>query len=162
MRLASALAAALALACSRTGGPVHVTSVRAASGAVTGPLSEAGLDDAALEREARAALERAGFRMGEGARAHRAQVDLASVRLAPPETSGAAVRVEVSVEIELTPVEPGRDTSSREIGTAAIPLRGGDPAAAWTSALAGAARHAAEGLAIGFAAEAKSDRKSVV
>lgn len=156
MRLASALAAALALACSRTGGPVHVVSVRAAAGAVAGPLREAGLDDGALERAARAALERAGFRMGEGARAHRALVDVASVRLAPPAAAGGAVRVEVSVEIELTPVEPAGAPSSREVGTFAVPLQGGDPGAAWTSALAGAANDAAEGLALGFAAAAKS------
>ena len=155
MRIAPALAVALALGCSRTGGPVHVASVRVASGAVDGPLLEAGLDDAALEREARAALGRAGFKMGEGARAHRAEVDVASVRLAPPAAPGAPARVEVSVEIELTRAEAAGG-SRREVGTLAAPLGGSDPAAAWASALAGAAKEAAERLALGFAEEAKT------
>lgn len=161
MRLASALAIAVGLACSRTGSPVHVTAVHVTAGAVAGPLREAGLDDAALEREARVALQAAGFRMGEGQRAQRARVDVSSVRLAPPATAGAPARVEVSVEIELTPAGADGGASTREVGTAAVPLQGGDPSGAWTSALAGAAKDAAEGLALGFAAESKSTRAIV-
>ncbi len=155
VRLALVLALAAALACSGGVKSVHVTSIVLADGAAPGPLREAGLDDAAIEGAVREALLGAGFRFGEGSRAHRARVDVPSVRLAPPVAAGTSARVEMSVQIELAPAELGKGVPVRETGTAAAALKGGDPRAAWLSAVAEASRHAADGLAIAFAEESK-------
>jgi hypothetical protein len=134
---------------------VHVVSVRLADGALAEPLREAGLDRAGLEGAAREALAAAGFRLGEGKRPVRARVDVLSVRLAPPATSDGAPRVEVTVELELTPAAEGAPPASRESATQAAPVGRGGPGPAAREALAAAARRAAEGLAIGHAADAK-------
>jgi hypothetical protein len=146
-------AAALLLAggCDRGAGPIHVTSVRAADGALAEPLREAGLDAGALEASAREALTAAGFRLGEGKRPHRARVDLVGVRFAPAQP-GAAARVEVAVEIELSPAEDGAGTTARETGAGTAALAGPRPAEAWRAALAEASRRAANGLALAAAA----------
>jgi hypothetical protein len=113
---------------------VHVVSVRAPDGVVTPALREAGIDAGTLEDAARAALRGAGFVLGSGKRPYAADVGLASVRLAPPNASGGAVR---------------------EAGTAAAPLSAGTPLAAARAALAQAAQRAAEALMLGFAEERK-------
>ncbi len=144
-----------ALACSRGAGSVHVTSVGLADGAAAGPLREAGIDDPAIQSAVRAALRDAGFRIGDGARPHRARVAVPSVELAPPSAAGAPARIEISVEIELAPVELGVGVPARESGTATATLRAGSPREATLAAFAEASRRAAEGLAVAFAEEAK-------
>jgi hypothetical protein len=159
VKLAAALALAAAGACSRGPAPVHVIAVRVGDGAVTPPLREAGIDEAALDDAARAGLRAAGFASGEGGRAYRAEVGVASVRLAPPNASGGAPRVELTVEIALSPAEPGGGGAARETGTAAAALTAGEPSSAWRSALAQASRRAADALALAFAEEAKPAEK---
>lgn len=160
---ALAWTAALALACSSGPGGVHVISVRASSGILAEPLREAGVDEAVLDGAAREALRAAGFALGEGSRPHRAEVKVVAVRLAPPETPGRAPRVEIAVEIGLSPTAgPGAGgAGAREIGTAFAPVAGGTPAEAWRAALGEASRLAAEGLALAFAAESKSPEKVI-
>jgi hypothetical protein len=148
-------------ACSRGPGPVYVVSVRVADGAVTPPLREAGLDEAALDDAAHAALREAGFRLGEGARPYRAELSVASVRLAPPNASGGVPRLEVSIELALSPAKPGEGGAIRETGRAAASLEGGDPAAVSRTALADATRRAAESLMLAFAEEAKPVAKLI-
>lgn len=162
VRLTLALTLALlAAACSRGAAPVHVTSVRIAGGNVVEPLREAGLDDAAVAAATREGLAAAGFSLGNGGRPFRAEVDVAGVRLAPPDAAGGPPRVEVAVGIELAPAEPGRGSARRETGSGAAPLEGADPRRAWRAALALAARDAAEGLALGFAEEEKPLKKLI-
>jgi hypothetical protein len=148
-------------ACSRGPGSVHVASVRVVAASLAEPLREAGLDEAALQAAAREALQAAGFRAGDGSRPHRAEVAVAGVRLVPPESPGAPVRVEISIEVALAPAEPGKGGAVRELGTAAVPLSGGDPGTTWKAAVQGAMRQAADGLALAFAAEAKSSEKLI-
>lgn len=151
--LAALAALALAAGCRRGAPPVEVGSVRVAESALAGPLGEAGLDAAALEKATREALARAGFRTGAGAGARQARVDVLSVRLAPGATGP---RVEVTVEIDLGAGEDGKSGgSAREAGTGSAPLAGAPPAEAWGAALRAAAGRAAEALALGFAEEAK-------
>ncbi len=149
--LAAAAALLLGGACSRGPGPIHITSIRAGEGAQAEPLREAGLDAGALEISAREALGAAGFRLGEGKRPHRARVDLVGVRFAPAQP-GAAARVEVAVELELSPEESGDGTTAREAGTGTATLSGPRPAEAWLAALGAASRQAADGLALAAAA----------
>lgn len=149
--LGVAAALLLAAACSRAPGPIHVISVRAADGVPAAPLREAGLDLAALESSAREGLAGAGFQLGEGSRPHRVRVDLLAVRFAAARP-GAPARVEVTVELELSPAEDGPGTSARESGTGSATLAGPRPAEAWRSALGAAARRAADGLAQAAAA----------
>lgn len=156
MRILLALALAALAACSRGPGSIHVRSVRVADGAVTPALREAGIDEPALDDAAVAALRGVGFTLGEGSRPYVAEVSVASVRLAPPNASGGAPRVEISVELSLAPAQPGQGGTARETGTAAAPLTGGDPAAASRSALVQAARRAAESLMLAFAEEGKT------
>lgn len=152
--LAAALVAALAGGCDRRQRSVNIVSLRVAQSALAEPLSEAGLEPAALETAARGALSAAGFAMGDGPRPRRARVEVVSVRLAPG--GGAAPRVEVMVEIELSPVEDGKAGGAvRETGTGSAPLGAAAPAAAWRAALGSASREAAEALALGLAEEAK-------
>lgn len=149
--LAAVAALLLGGACSRGPGPIHVTSVRVGDGDLAEPLREAGLDAGALETAAREALGAAGFRLGEGRRPHRARVDLVGVRFAPAQP-GAAARVEVAVEIELSPEEGGEGTTAREAGIGTATISGPRPAEAWRSALGVASRRAADGLALAAAA----------
>lgn len=149
-----ATAALLVAACSRGPTPVHVASIRLAGGAVPAPLREVGVGEGILEGVARAALRDAGFRLGDGARPHRARIDVLEVRLLAGAASGAA-RAEVTIEIELAPSD-GADGARRETGRAAVGL--GDarvPQEAWLAAVGQAARRAADGLALSFAEEAK-------
>jgi hypothetical protein len=145
----------LAGACSRGPGTVHVVSVRVTAASLAEPLREAGLDEAALDAAARGALQAAGFRVGDGRRPHRAEIAVAGVRLAPPASREGSPRVEIQVEVALSPAEPGKGGALREVGSAAVPLSGGDPRAIWKAAVEGAARQAADGLALAFAEEAK-------
>jgi hypothetical protein len=135
--------------------------VRITGGNVVEPLREAGLDDTAVEAATREGLAGAGFFLGEGGRPYRAEVDVAGVRLVPPEAPGGPPRVEVAVGIALTPAAPGNGSARRETGSGAAPLASGDPRAAWRSALALAAREAADGLALGFAEEGKPLQKLI-
>ncbi|HEY6005943.1 MAG TPA: HEAT repeat domain-containing protein [Anaeromyxobacter sp.] len=154
--LAAPLVLASLAACTRGPGSIHVRSVRVAEGAVTPALREAGIDEAALDDAALAALRGVGFTLGEGARPYLAEVSVASVRLAPPNASGGVPRVEVSLELALAPAQAGQGGTVREMGTSAAPLTGGDPAAASRAALVQAARRAAESLMLAFAEEAKT------
>lgn len=152
----SAVAAAVAAlllgaACDRGPGPIHVTSITVGDGGLAAPLREAGLDAGALEASAREALTAAGFRLGDGKRPHRARVDLVGVRFAPAQP-GAASRVEVAVEIELSPAEDVEGVTARETGAGTAALAGPRPAEAWRAALAVASRRSAEGLALAVAA----------
>jgi hypothetical protein len=132
-----------------------VASVRVAGGTLAGPLREAGLDAATLESAALAALQAAGFRAGAGERTYRARVDVLGVRLAAPETEGGGPRVEVAVEITLAP-EPGLHAPLlRDSGTGQAAVGAEGPGEAFRRAVAAAARDAAEGLALGVAAEEK-------
>ncbi len=162
MRLTLALTLALlAVGCSRGAVPVHVTSVRIAGGNVVEPLREAGLDDAVVGAATREGLAAAGFSLGQGARPFRAEIEVAGVRLVPPDAPGRPPRVEVAVGIELVPAEPGRGSARRETGSGVASLAGGAPREAWRSALALAARDAAAGLALGFAEEGKPLQKLI-
>jgi HEAT repeat protein len=163
VRLSLALSLALlGAACSRGPAPVHVASVRIAGGNVAAPLREAGLDDSAVEAASREGLGAAGFSLGQGGRPYRADVDVVGVRLVPPDAPGGPPRVEVAVGIELTPTEAGNGGGGRrETGSGTAPLAGGDPRAAWRSALGVAARQAADGLALGFAEEGKPLKKLI-
>jgi hypothetical protein len=157
LQAVAAVVVLAATACARRG-PVHVESVRVAQGALAGPLREAGVDEATLEAAAREALAGAGFRLEPGgARTYRARVDVLSVRLAP--RAGGA-RVEVALAIELAPVKADAEILA-ETGVAEAPLAGGTPATAWRTAVKGAARQAAEGLALGLAEDRKSDAQLV-
>jgi hypothetical protein len=138
-----------------------VAQVRLAGGNLAEPLREAGLDDASVVAAAREGLAGAGFSLGKGGRVWRAEVDVAGVRLAPPELAGGAPRVEVAIALELAPAEPGRGGARRETGTGIAPLAGSDPRAAWRQAVALAARDAADGLALGFLEEGKSVEKLI-
>jgi hypothetical protein len=145
----------LASGCHRSPKPVHVASVQVAGGAVSETLREAGLDRPVLEAATLSALQAAGFRAGAGERTYRARVDVVGVRLAPPDGASAGPRVEVGIEITLEPegdrpLPVLRDTGS---GIAAVGQAG--PAGAFRQAVAAAARDAAEGLALGVAAEGK-------
>jgi hypothetical protein len=153
---ALAALAAAAAGCSRGPAPIHVASVRLAEGALAEPLREAGLDRDGLESAARDALAAAGFRAGEGRRAVRARVDVLSVRVAPP-LPGAdrALRVEVTVELALEPAAQGGPDAAREAATSAAPIGPGGPGPAARDAFVAAARRAADGLAIGYAADQK-------
>lgn len=158
-RAALALAAlAAAAGCGRSRGPVEIASIRVAQGALAGPLREAGLDDAALESAAREALAASGFRLvSEGSRAWRARVDVHAVRVA---AAAGRPRLEVVLAIELGPPRAGAGEPVVEsgFGTAAA---AGEPAAAWRQAVAAAARHAAEGLAVAFAEGRKGESQLV-
>lgn len=153
--------ALLLVACSRGPAPVHVLSVRVVGGTLAEPLREAGVDEAAMEAAARAALSEAGFRLGEGARAHRAEASVSSVELLAPGASGGAARAEIAIELALTPAEPGRGGARREEGTGAVALSGVDPREAWGAALRDAAREAAASLALAFSEEAKTDEQVI-
>jgi hypothetical protein len=144
----------LTAACSRSPPPVHVVSAAATAGTLAGPLREAGIDVPALEEATRDALRRAGFVLRDGPRPHRAELTVVALRLAPPAIAGAPPRVEVTVEIALAPVEPGRDGPLRVGGTGATALHG-DPGEASRSALTEAARGAAAELALALAADGK-------
>jgi len=162
------VAAALAAGggCRRGPKPVHVASVRVAGGALAEPLREAGLDAASLEAAALAALQAAGFRAGAGERTYRARVDVVAVRLAPPEAEASGPRVEVAVEITLLPEAGHRAPTLRDTGSGLATVGPGGPGEAFRQAVASAARDAAEGLALGVAAEEKpvdqvlADRRS--
>jgi hypothetical protein len=119
-----------------------------------GALRETGLDDDAVAASARAGLSGAGFAIGEGKRPHRAEISVTAIQLVPPESRAASPRVEVAVEIALSPAEPG-GAVARESGTAAVAITGGDPRDAWRTAIQRAARQAADGLALGYAEEGK-------
>jgi hypothetical protein len=153
--LATALLLLALAGCARGPAPIHVASVRVADGALAEPLAEAGLDAPALEAAARAGLSDAGFRLGEGKRSTRARVDVLAVRFVPPDPRDGIPRVEVAVELELTPVGTEGPEVAREVGTATAPLGPRGPGGAARDALGLAARRAAEALAIGFSAEAK-------
>ncbi len=145
---------ALASACSVRPEPIHVRSVRVAGESTSAALGETGLDRAAIEESVREALASAGFKMGEGSRPHAAGIDVTALRVVP----GGAVgpRVEVTVEVVLTPAEAGSAAPRREGATAAAPLStASSPREAWRRALAEAAQRAAEGLALGARAEGK-------
>jgi hypothetical protein len=151
--VAAIAAGAAGLACGRGPAPVRVASVRVADGALAGPLREAGLDAAALEEAARAALGDAGFRLDPREGAFRARLDVLAVRIAPDAAGNA--RAEISVELALAPAAPGGAEGAREEGTGTAALAGRLPPEAWRGALAVATGAAAKGLAIGFAARAK-------
>lgn len=146
---------AVAVACTRGPGPVHVVSLRVAKGPIGESLQEVGVGGEAIEEAVRAALVEAGFVVGEGVRPHRAEVEVLAVRLAPPNASGGPPRVEVTLQIELSSAAPGRPGTARETGAGSAPL-GPSPGKAWADALAASARSAAQGLALSFATEAKS------
>lgn len=156
--LAVGVCAALVLAaCSRRREPIHVDTIRVAEGALSAPLREAGLDEAALAGAAREALRAAGFDIRPGKRPHRALLDVPSVRLLPAGAGGAGPRVEVSVEIALAASEAGQhEPPRREGATAALPLASAPtPREAWLAAVTQAAQRAAEGIALAIAAEDK-------
>ena len=161
MRLPLALVLASLAACSRGPGPIHISSIRVAEGTITPPLREAGIDEGALDDAAHAALRGAGFKLGDGDRPYRAELSVASVRLAPPNASGGPPRLEVSLELALSPVRPGDRGTARETGTAAAPVAGGDPAAVSRAALNQAARRASESLMLAFAVEGKPVEKVI-
>jgi hypothetical protein len=161
VRSSLVLAVAFLAACSRGPGAIHVSAVQVAGGSLAQPLREAGIDEAALEGAARAALSTAGFASGEGRRTYRAEVNVVSVRLAPPNASGGPPRVEISVEVALSAAAPAGGGAAREIGTADAPLGGGDPGTAWRAALTQAAQRAADGLVLAFAEEGKPIEKVI-
>jgi hypothetical protein len=152
--LIAALLAALG-ACRRAPPPASIASVRVGDGVLTGPLREAGLDAATLEGALRAALGDAGFRLVDGERSYRAQVDVLGVRLAPDGFAGSAPRVEIAIELRLMPTRPDAGDLVRETSTATATLAGRTPRDAWRAAFGMASADAAKGIALGFAADAK-------
>ncbi|BDG06494.1 HEAT repeat domain-containing protein [Anaeromyxobacter oryzae] len=156
--LAAALVA-VASGCHRTPA-VEVGAIRVAQGALADPLREAGLDEGTLERAARDALGASGFRGGDPRTAHRARVDVLTVKVTPAHGGGGLV-AEVTVELELAPAEGASGFTARESGTGAAPLGGSAPAEGWSRALAAAAREAAGGLAIARAEAVKPMREVI-
>ena len=153
------LVALAPLGCRRGPKPAHIASVRVAGGAVSDTLRDAGLDAPALEAATLTALQAAGFKVGAGERTYRARVDVVGVRLAPPDGASSGPRVEVGVEIALE-VEGDSDQSVlRDTGSGVASVAEGGPAGAFRQAVAAAARDAAEGLALGIAAEGKPLRQ---
>ncbi len=149
--------AALLAACSRGPDPVHVRTVALAEDALSVPLREAGLDDAALDGAAREALRAAGFLIGDGPRPHRAVLSVEAVRFLPDAAGPLGPRAEVTVELALVPIGPGQATPRREMATAAVPVSATTrPRDAWLGALSKAAERAAEGLALAAAADGKA------
>lgn len=149
-----AAALLLASACPRGAATVHVVSIRVADTAVTPVLRDAGVDPAALDAAARGALAAAGFRLGEGARPHRALLDVPSARVIPGGAGGP--RAEVTVELALGSAEPGQGPPRRESSTADAALADAPSRReAWMRALGEASRQAAEALALSLAEEEK-------
>jgi len=156
------LAGALSLApaaCRRGPRPAHVASVRVVGGSVSDTLRDAGLDTPTLEAAALSALQAAGFRAGAGERTYRARVEVVGVRLAPPDGASSGPRVEVGVEIALEPESETDLPVLRDIGSGVAAVAEGGPAGAFRQAVGAAARDAAEGLALGLAAEGKPLRQ---
>ncbi len=154
MVLVAALLAALG-GCRRDPPPASIASVRVGDDALAGPLREAGLDAATLEAAIRTALADAGFRLADGERSYRARVDVLGVRLAADGFAGSAPRVEIAIELQLTPTRPDAGDLLRETSTATATLAGRTPRDAWRAAFGMASADAAKGLALGFAADAK-------
>jgi hypothetical protein len=152
--LVAALLAALG-ACRRAPTPATIASVRVGDGELAGPLREAGLEAATLEAALRTALGDAGFRLADGERSYRARVDVLGVRLAPDGFAGSAPRVEIAIELQLTPTRADAGEQVRETSTATATLAGRTPGDAWRAAFGMASADAAKRLALGFAADAK-------
>jgi HEAT repeats len=151
---ACAALCALAAGCSGRSDPIHVRSVELGEGSLSPALREAGLDEPALVEAARAAIRAAGFEVGQGSLPHRAVMGIPSVQLLPPGVLGGAPRAEAAVELALVPDARGIPRRT-EVATASVPFVPGRPRDAWLSAVAEAARRAAEGLALAVAAEEK-------
>jgi hypothetical protein len=151
-RFAAVLAAAAGLAACGRPTPIHVDSIRVSN--QPGALLEAGLDAGAVERAARDGLAAAGFRVDlEGTRRYRARAEVTSVRMVP---RSDRAQVEVGIELELVPSASAGDPV-RESATGVATLGADGPGAAFREALARGARGAADGLALAFAAERKSE-----
>jgi hypothetical protein len=152
--VAGALAALLATAC-RPPEAFRVGAVHAAPGLEGAPLGETGLDAHGIEASAVTALAATGFRLGE-ATAQVATVGVVSLRVVP---GAAGPLAEVKVEIALEQPEPGPGPTRREAGVGTSPMmdRVPSPRAAWGRALDEATLRAAEALAIGARADAKSE-----
>jgi hypothetical protein len=154
LRLAGVLAALLATAC-RPPEAFRVGAVRAAPGFEGAALGETGLDAHGIEASAVTALAATGFRLGETG-TQVATVGVTSLRVVP---GAAGPLAEVKVEIALGQPEPGPGPRRHEAGVGTSPMveRVPSPRAAWGRALDEATLRAAEALAIGARADAKSE-----
>jgi hypothetical protein len=149
----AALALALAAGCSRPEQVFHVETVRVAD-TYLATAAEVGIDRAAVEAAARAALAEAGFLLSPGTPSYRARVEIAALGVGP-DPGRRGLRVEARVELELVPAE-GREPARRELGAAGEPVAAEGPAGATRRALGAAVGEAARALRVGLAAEGKS------
>jgi hypothetical protein len=150
--LATLLLACGASGCRRTPPTLHVESIRVAD-TMLEAAAESGVDGAAVESAARAALLEAGFRLEPGQPACRARVELVGLRLLTGE-GGRGLRMEVRVELELASVDE-KEPVRREAGRGSEPVGQGGPPAAARRALVAALSEAARGLHVGLSADAK-------
>ncbi|MBK9517209.1 MAG: HEAT repeat domain-containing protein [Anaeromyxobacter sp.] len=146
------LVALAASGCSRTAPPPHLARLQVVEGSLSG-VAEMGLDAAAVEALARAALAEAGFRFGAGEPAYLARVELTGLRVGPS-AGGRGLRVDVRIELELE-ASGGGEASRREGGAGGEAVAAGGPAAAVRAALAAALGEAARGARLGLSAEQK-------
>lgn len=149
--LAGAALALATAACSRGERTVHVESVRVAE-TTLGAAAEVGLDRAAVEAAARAALGEAGFSLAAGAPAFRARVELVGLRLGPG--AGGRLRADATVELELISLD-GKDPARREVGSSGDAVGAEGPPAAARRAITGAIGEAARALKVALSAEGK-------
>jgi hypothetical protein len=154
VRLAAIGALAALLASCQPPEAFRISAVRAEPGLEGTSLGETGLDAQVIEAAASSALAATGFRVGATS-AQVATIGLASLRLVP---GSAGPLAEVKVEIALGPAEPGPGPTRRESGVGTSPVRGdAPPRAAWRLAVVEATHRAAEALAIGARADAKTE-----
>jgi len=124
--------------------------------ALADAVSEVGLDPAAVEGVARAALAEAGFRLEPGReRTFEARVDVVALRMVPA-TGGQGTRAELAVEVELVPAT-GDEPPHKEAGRASEPVGPGGPSKAVRAALTSAVGEAIRALRVSVAADVKSN-----
>jgi len=146
-------AAALLPACRRESPPPWVETIRVGGGTLQA-AQETGLDEAAIEALARAALAEAGFAKApsEGP-AHRLRLDLTTLRLGPG-PGGRGMSADVAVELDLVPTK-GDQPSLRERGAGGAQVGAAGPAVAVRAAMSQALGEAARGLRLALGAEVK-------
>ncbi len=144
--------ALLAAGCRREAPPPHVETIRV-DGTSLAAAAEVGVDRAAIEGLARAALTEAGFAAEPaGGATYRLRLDLSTLRLGP--VAGQGLTATVGVDLDLSAAK-GEDPARRERGSASVRVGSDGPAGALRAALAQALGDAVRGLRLGLQADAK-------
>ena len=153
--LALGLALGVAAAGCQRSPPPSISGVKVGA-ALADAVSEVGLDPAAVEGVARAALAEAGFRLEPGReRTFEARVDVVALRVVPA-AGGQGTRAELAVEVELVPAT-GDEPPHKEAGRASEPIGPGGPSRAVRAALTSAVGEAIRALRVSVAADVKSN-----